>query len=229
MSRSAQIALIAGILMIVMLLALAVYQLVARATRPAVDLADRIATQSAVLLPQPTPTIYPAGAAVVQAVRPLARLETVQYSIEKVIVAESNQGPLGFLFGDRLLLVAHGEVIAGVDMSKLTEEDVRVMSDGTVIVTLPPAELFIATLDNDRTFVYDRDVGFLTNGNFQLETAARQAAEDQIEAAALEDGILAQADRNAESYLRALILALGFEEVVFITATPVPVTATAVP
>ena len=222
MSRQMQIIITLGIFGIIGLLALGIYNIVATATRPATDFVDRLATQQASFLPQPTPTIYPTGPAVVQAIRPLARLETVQYSIEKVIVAESNQGPLGFLFGDRLLLIAHGTVIAGVDMSKMNLDDVQVLADGSVIVTMPPAEILVATLNNDRTYVYDRRVGVLTDGNFQLETAARQAAEEAIREAALEDGILQQADRNAEQYLRPLILALGFEEVIFITATPIP-------
>ena len=87
---------------------------------------------------------------------------------------------------------------------------------------MPPAEIFVATLDNDKTFVYDRDVGVLTQGDINLETAARQAAEDEIESAALEDGILQTASQNGRATVTQLILALGFEEVIFIDATPVP-------
>ncbi len=222
MSRRLQIILVVSIILIVGFAGYNVYRLFETTTRPVLDLSDRLATSQAVVLPQPTPTIYPNGAAVIRAVQPLARLETVQYSIEKVIVAESGQGPLGFLFGDRLLLVAHGNVIAGVDLSKLQDGDIEVLNDGRVIVIMPPAEIFVATLDNDKTFVYDRDVGVLTQGDINLETAARQAAEDEIESAALEDGILQIANQNGRATVTLLILALGFEEVIFIDATPVP-------
>lgn len=222
MSRRLQIILVVSIILIVGFAGYNVYRLFETTTRPVLDLSDRLATSQAVVLPQPTPTIYPDGAVVIRAVQPLARLETVQYSIEKVIVAESNQGPLGFLFGDRLLLVAHGNVIAGVDLSKLRDGDIEVLNDGRVIVIMPLAEIFIATLDNDKTFVYDRDVGVLTQGDINLETAARQAAEDEIESAALEDGILQTASQNGRATVTQLILALGFEEVIFIDATPVP-------
>lgn len=215
--------LIGGLFLVVLLVGFIgynIYQAIWAATQPVLSVSDRLATSQAALLPQPTPTIYPDGATVIRAIQPLARMETVQYTIEKVIVAESNQGPLGFLFGDKLLLVAHGTVIAGVDLSKLRADDIEVLDDGRVIVTIPPAEIFIATLDNDETFVYDRDTGILTRGDINLETAARQAAEDEIETAALEDGILQTADENARATITQLILALGFEEVLFVEATP---------
>ncbi|HMZ06146.1 MAG TPA: DUF4230 domain-containing protein, partial [Anaerolineales bacterium] len=136
------------------------------------------------------------------------------YSIEKVIAAEVGQGTFGFAFGDRLLFVAHGIVIAGIDMEKLQPADMTF--DGTVLyVNLPPAEIFIATLDNDKSYVYDRDTGLLTQGQVDLETIARQSAEDEIRKAALEDGILEQAQRNGEAYLIKFFNALGFKTVIF--------------
>jgi hypothetical protein len=83
-------------------------------------------------------------------------------------------------------------------------------------VRLPAAEIFIATLDNDQSYVYDRNIGALNKGEVDLETAARQSAEQEILAAALEDGILAQAQTNAENYLYGFFRALGFNEVVFL-------------
>src|SRR5262245_33069189 len=75
-------------------------------------------TQVADLL-HPTPTIIPDPVTIISDVHALARLETIQYSVEKVITAETGQGSMAFLFQDKLLLVAHGTVIAGIDMDKL--------------------------------------------------------------------------------------------------------------
>ena len=162
----------------------------------------------------PTPTIIPDPATYINEIRALARLETIQYSIEKVITAEVGQGTFGFLFGDKLLFVAHGLVIAGIDMQKLQPTDMRF--DGSVLyVRLPPAEIFIATLDNQKSYVYDRETGALTKGNIDLETLARQAAEDEIRKAALEDGILTQAQTNGEAYLLKFFNALGYNSVIF--------------
>jgi hypothetical protein len=169
----------------------------------------------------PTPTIRPSPATIVREVQSLSRLETVVYTVEKVITAESGQGALAFLFGDKLLLVAHGQVIAGVDLSQVQEGDITVTADDRVVLTLPPAEVFVVRLDNEKTFVYDRETG-LFGMKPDLETAARQAAEQEILKAALADGILETADRNARSFLEGFIRGFGFQEVVFVRATPVP-------
>ncbi|MEW6239480.1 MAG: DUF4230 domain-containing protein [Chloroflexota bacterium] len=164
-------------------------------------------------LMNPTPTIIPDPVTYINEIRALARLETIQYSVEKVITAEQGQGTFSFLFGDKLLFVAHGVVIAGIDMEKIGPEDMR-YENGVLYVTLPPAEVFIATLDNEKSYVYDRETGILTNGVQDLETLARQAAEQEILNAALEDGILEQAERNAELYLLRFFNSLGFDNVI---------------
>ncbi len=166
----------------------------------------------------PTPTIRPSQATIVRHVQNLSRLETASYTIEKVITAESGQDALAFLFGDRLLFIAYGQVIAGVDLAKMEERDIIVTDDDRVVVTLPPAEIFVVTLDNSRSYVYDRETGLL-GLNQDLETAARQAAEEEILNAALEDGILDLANRNARAYIEHLILSFGFREVVFVPPT----------
>jgi hypothetical protein len=170
-------------------------------------------TQVAQLL-NPTPTIIVDPVTYINEIRALARLETIQYSIEKVIKAEVGQGNLGFAFGDKLIFVAHGIVIAGIDMGKLQPEDMR-LDNGLLTVKLPPAEIFIATLDNEKSYVYDRETGILTKGNQDLETMARQSAEDEIRKAALEDGILTLAQTNGENYLQKFFMALGFKTVIF--------------
>jgi len=185
-----------------------------RVLQPVSDLSSGVGTQVAQVL-NPTPTVLPNPQTVVYQIRTLARLETIQYSVEKVITAETGQGVLGPLFGDRLLFVAHGYVVAGIDMRKLLPGDLRA-EEGILYVELPPAEIFMATLDNDKSYVYDRETGILTQGDVNLETLARQAAEDEIRGAALEDGILEQAQANAEAYLYRLLRSLGFLDVIFL-------------
>ena len=87
----------------------------------------------------PTPTIIPDPVTIIHDVQSLARLETIQYTVEKVITAEVGQGSFEFLFGDRLLFVAHGQVIAGVDLAKLSDQDLWLQGE-TLYVQLPPAE-----------------------------------------------------------------------------------------
>ena len=94
---------------------------------------EALQTQVSELL-NPTPTIIPDPVTYINEVRALARLETIQYSIEKVITAEVGQGTFDFLFGDRVLFVAHGVVIAGIDMEKIGPEDLRI-ENGVLYVT----------------------------------------------------------------------------------------------
>ena len=171
-------------------------------------------TQVADLL-HPTPTIIPDPVTIIKDIHALARLETIQYTVEKVITAEIGQGNFGFLFGDKLLFVAHGFVIAGIDMEKLQPGDMQ-MVNGVLNVRLPPAEIFITTLDNEKSHVYDRQTGLLTQGDQNLESTARQAAENEIKKAAVDDGILKLAQQNAETFLSKFFGALGFPNPVFI-------------
>jgi hypothetical protein len=191
-----------------------------KAIQPVSDMTNNLGTEVAKIL-NPTPTILPDPVTIIHSVRTLARLETIQYSVEKVITAESGQGPFGFLFGDRLLLVAHGTVVAGVDLEKITPKDLWV-EDEVLYVRLPEAEVFIASLNNEQSYIYDRDLGYLTKGNVNLETEARRAAEIEILEAALEDGILAQAQQNSENYLLRLFIQLGFPEVIFVNEITTP-------
>lgn len=163
----------------------------------------------------PTPTIIPDPITYINEVRALARLETIQYSIEKVITGETGSGTFQSLFGDKILFVGHGTVIAGIDMEKLRPEDMR-FENGVLTVRLPAAEIFIATLDNEKSYVYDRETGILAKPDVNLETLVRQRAEEEIRKAALEDGILQQAQTNAEAYLFKFFAALGYPNTIFV-------------
>ncbi len=196
----------------------AVQQATQQALQPVNDTAGALGTEIAQAF-NPTPTILPDPITIIHDVRSMARLETVQYTVEKVITAETGQDFMGVFFGDRILFVAHGVVIAGVDLEKLGPQDMWVQ-DGVLYVKLPEPEIFVATLDNDKSYVYDREQGFLTKGDVNLETVARQAAEEAIEEAVLGEGILEQAGDNAELYFSVLLRDLGYPEVIFVDERP---------
>ena len=202
-----------GMLASVIYLVVAVNRQIDTAISPLRQANSSISTQVSKLL-HPTPTVIPDPVTIIREVQSLARLETIQYSIEKVITAEVNQGVFGPLFGDRLLFVAHGYVIAGVDLSKMGTQDMQ-MKNGVLYVKLPESEVFVATLNNEKSYVYDRTTGILKKGETNLETVARQAAEQEILRGAVDDGILLQAKQNAEVYLERLFNTLGYQQVVF--------------
>lgn len=189
-----------------------------QALQPVSDLSNHLGTQIAQVL-EPTPTVIVDPVTIIHQVRSLARLETIQYSIEKVVTAENGQGSLAFLLGDRLLFVAHGIVIGGVDLDKLGADDLTVKNN-VLYVQLPESEIFIATLDNENSYVYERDTGLLTKGDLNLETTARRVAEQEIEKAAIEDGILDIAQKNAENYLYRLLREIGgYDDVIFLESS----------
>jgi len=152
---------------------------------------------------------------VVNKIQQLQRLETVVYTMDKVVSGEKENPVLpDFLAGDRLLMVVHGEVVAGVDFSGLKSGDVAV-EERKVVLQLPSVQVFSTRIDNERTKVYSRQTGLLVPVDPNLETQVRQEAERQMQQAALLDGILKTANTNARSTLTSLLQGLGFERVEF--------------
>jgi hypothetical protein len=152
--------------------------------------------------------------AVVQNIQRLQRLETVVYSIEKIVTG--NQDSAYFpraLAGDRILLIVYGEVIAGIDLGKLDASSIAI-KDKSISLGLPPAEIFSTRLDNAKTQVYSRETGLFVRPDPNLETEARRAAEQQIQKAALDSGVLKTAADNGRSTIQKLLESLGFESVV---------------
>lgn len=206
--------LLAGIAYLINSIQQATQSSLERAVAPFEQSNAALQTQISQLM-NPTPTIIPDPVTYIQEVRSLARLETIQYTVEKVITAEIGQGNFDFLFGDTLLFVAHGIAIAGIDMGKIQPQDMMLVN-GVLNVRLPPAELFVVTLDNNKSYVYRRDTGILTKQTIDLETLARQRAEEEIQKAVLEEGILTQAQNNAELFLYKFFQSLGYRDVLFI-------------
>jgi hypothetical protein len=152
---------------------------------------------------------------VVRQIQKLQRLETVSYTMDKIISGEHDNPILPkFLASDRLLLMVHGEVIAGVDLGKLQPSDVAI-SERKVSVRLPKAEILVTRLDNEKTRVYSRDTGLFSSPDPNLETQVRQEAERQVQQAALQDGILKSADENARSSVQSILNGLGFQQIEF--------------
>jgi hypothetical protein len=152
---------------------------------------------------------------VVDRIQRLQRLETVVYTMDKLVTG-AKENPIfpDFLAGDRLLMMVHGEVVAGIDFSSLKPGDVRV--DGRYVhLRLPASQVFSARLDSAKTRVYSRQTGLLVPTDPNLETQVRQEAERQLQEAALADGILRTAQQNAASTISSLLQGLGFDKIEF--------------
>jgi hypothetical protein len=153
--------------------------------------------------------------AVVEKIQRLNRLETVVYSLDTVVEGDRSSPILpDVLAGDKILLVVHGQSIAGIDLAQLKPEDVRIDSATHGIhVTLPASQLFVTTLDNQHTRVYARNTGLLVPVDQNLESDTRAKAQQQLQQAALSDGILDAARKNARATITTLLYSLGFQQV----------------
>ncbi|MBC7172144.1 MAG: DUF4230 domain-containing protein [Polyangiaceae bacterium] len=170
------------------------------------------------LLPAPTQTVEVLRATpdVLTAVQDLARIETTRFHIERVIdLRDRHQWLFGMLEGeDSILLVAAGDVVAGIDLARLRPEDVQVDTERRrVRIVLPAPEVLSSALDVERTFVFSRETDLLARRSSGLETRARRAAEESIRNAALESGILVRAGNGARDTVGTLVRALGYEDV----------------
>lgn len=166
----------------------------------------RLAGQSSGVIAYNTSTVL-------RQVRSVSELITVQYVLEKVVILEAPpETMLGQMFaGDnRLLLLAHGIVKAGVDLSQIKAEDVKV--DGRKVrIKLPPARITDAYLDERQTRVIERTTGLFRSFDKDLEQSARLSAVDDIRRAARLCGILKDADERARAQLRLFLEAGGLE------------------
>jgi hypothetical protein len=162
-----------------------------------------------------TLTIDVSQPTVVDRIQRLQRLETVVYTMDKLVTgAKENSLFPDFLAGDRLLMMVHGEVIAGIDFSNLKSGDVRV--DGKHIrLRLPASQVFNTRIDSARTRVYSRQTGLLVSTDPNLETQVREEGERQLRGAALADGILRTAQQNGVATISSLLQGLGFEKIDF--------------
>ena len=151
---------------------------------------------------------------VVFQIQALNRLETASFTIEKIIEAGTDANAFtDILFGDKILLIAHAEIIAGFDFSKIKETDIKVNGD-MVTIQMPAPEILVSRLDNEKTRIYDRELGFLTKGDPKLETQTRLRAERSITEDACRAGILDTASINAKKQLETMLYSIGFKEVV---------------
>jgi hypothetical protein len=176
--------------------------------------AGRLGHMAAWITGKTTP-FEPSVPAVVGRIQRLNRMETAVYSVDTVVEAsrppDSQPDAPGW---DRILLVVHGESIAGIDLAQLKPEEVSIDAGGRGIhVTLPASQLFTTTVDSQHARVYVRSTGLLVPADQDLAADPRAKAQDQLQHAALADGILDEARKNARATVTALLYALGFEHV----------------
>ncbi len=157
---------------------------------------------------------------VVEQIQTLSDLVTVKYVVEKVVVLDDAKW-----YGEsRVLLLAHGVVKAGIDLKQLKPDNI-VVSGKKITIHLPPPVLTDAYLDDRRSQVIDHTTGLLREFDKDLEQTAREQAVLDIRSAAIQNGIMNDANERAKLELALFLHEAGYQEIDFEGGKPfVPAT-----
>lgn len=163
------------------------------------------------------------GPSVVDSVQALADLTTVEMVEYTTVEKGNNAGWLNWARGDKIFLFAVARIGAGIDFDQVTVEDFEVDEDtGRVTIRMPRPEIQFIEVDEDQTQVYDRDTGLFTKGDAQLESDAREVAQQVLLQGAIDRGILQIAEKNARETLTEFLMGLGYTDIEFIAPEPTP-------
>jgi hypothetical protein len=157
--------------------------------------------------------------AVVQQIQRLSELVTVKYNIQKVIGLEEQKVPFG---SEKVLLMVQATVLGGVDLAQLTTQAVTSTDPGSVTIQLPSPRVMHVFVNDNETKVWDRSKTWWTpwvDFNPELEQNARRAALEAVQQAALQMGILSNAQHNAETTVREFLRTAGISNVTFRAGT----------
>jgi hypothetical protein len=142
-------------------------------------------------------------------VQSLSQLVTVKYILEKFVDVKDVKW-----YGDnRVLLLAHGIVKAGINLNNLQPSDLHI-SGKQITITLPHPAITDVYLDDHYTQVLERTTGALRAFDKDLEQNARQQAVDELRLRAIDSEILKDAQDRAEAQLTSLFRQAGFTDIV---------------
>jgi len=146
-------------------------------------------------------------------VQQLNQLTTVRYTLQRIVTLTEEKHPVG---SESIVLILQARVEAGVDLSSLRSKDIVAGKDGSFTVKLPPAQILNVAIDENETKVWDRQKTWWTPWvpySLDLEKRARIMGLDSARQAAIDMGILAASQTNAETSIRSLLNLAGFKSV----------------
>jgi hypothetical protein len=158
----------------------------------------------------PEPRITVTHNTVLEKVEDLGRLELVQYHFKDVV--EYKKSTYRFLPDAKVALIVAGDAVGCLDLRKLRPQDVVMEGDSVVRVALPAPELCTWQIDHAKSKVYSVENGFFQDA--ELVDAGYKYAEANVRTAALQSGILAQTQLNAEKILRPMLETLTGRRVI---------------
>ncbi|MBD2770439.1 DUF4230 domain-containing protein [Hymenobacter sp. BT664] len=161
-------------------------------------------------LGEATPQVTVTHNTVLKQVEALGRLELVRYRFKDVV--EYKRRTYRFLPESKVALVVGGEAVGCIDLRKLKPQDIVVEGDSVVRVALPAPELCSFQINHNQSRVFSTENGFFQDA--ELVDEGYKYAEAQVRNAALQAGILAETQRNAEQLLLPMLRTLTGRRVV---------------
>ena len=160
-------------------------------------------------LQRPARSVLLPTTAIITQIQSLNELVTVKYVVEKIVKLDAEPSLLG---KDRVVLLLHAVVKAGVDLKSLRPQDVAV-SGNRMVLTLPSPRITDCYVDERKTEVWEHSTAFWRPLDKDLELNARRQALEQIRLAAGEQGIQKEALERAQFQLQLFLRTLGFKDV----------------
>ena len=144
-------------------------------------------------------------------VEALGKLELVRYRF-KDVVEYKRTNRLTILPDAKVALIVAGEATGCLDLRKIRPQDVVLEGDSVVRVFLPAPELCNFQVRHDQSQVFSTNNSFFQDAD--LVDQGYKCAEAQVRTAALQSGILAETQRNAQQILAPLLHTLTGRRVV---------------
>ncbi|MDJ0363602.1 DUF4230 domain-containing protein [Hymenobacter sp. H14-R3] len=144
-------------------------------------------------------------------VEALGKLELVRYRF-KDVVEYKRAAKYPFLPDAKAALIVGGEAVGCLDLRKIRPQDVTFEGDSVVRIILPAPELCAFQVDHSQSRVFSTENDFFQDAS--LVDEAYRYAEAQVRKSALQSGILAETQRNAQQILVPLLHTLTGRRVV---------------
>lgn len=152
-------------------------------------------------------------------VEALGKLELVRYRF-KDVVEYKKTSKYPFLPDAKAALIVGGEAVGCVDMRKIRPQDVTFEGDSVVRVVLPAPELCTFQVNHNQSRVFSTQNTFFQDA--QVVDEAYRYAEAQVRRSALQSGILAETQRNAQQILVPMLRTLTGRRVIIGQQLQVP-------
>ncbi|MEQ6168099.1 DUF4230 domain-containing protein [Ekhidna sp. MALMAid0563] len=145
-------------------------------------------------------------------VEQMGKMELVKYNFQEVTEVKKIAGEIDLKIfkykpvpDSKGVLISQGSAVGCIDFTKISPENINASTD-TIYLKLPAPEICYFKIDLEKSRLYDLQTDYMREEdrrNFVQELY--KVAEKQIEASAIQSGILEQTKENAHTVLRPML------------------------